>query len=157
MANLYQTLRVRLFTLLKVPLIAWLRPVVEALDAERCVLRLPLTRRSKNHVGSMYVGALCTGAETCMAILLFQRIFDQKLPVVMVARTLDAEFLRRATGDVRFTCEGGATIEALMRRVMEGGEREEAEVTVLAHVREAGPEPVARFRTVVSAKRKRRG
>jgi len=155
MANLFETLRVRAFTLLKVPLIAWLRPVVEELTPERCVLRLPLSRRSRNHVGSMYVGALCTGAETCMAILLFQRIFAGKLPLVMVARTLDARFLRRAMGDVWFTCEGGAAIEDLAQKAMETGERHEAEVTVVAHVPTDGPDPVARFRTVVSAKRKR--
>lgn len=155
MAKLFETLRVRLFTLLKVPLVAWLRPVVEELTPERCVLRLPLNRRSRNHVGSMYVGALCTGAEVCMAVLLFQRIFNEKLPLVMVARTLDARFLRRAMGDVYFTCEGGAVIESVVQKAMETGERQEAEVTIVAHVPSDGPDPVARFRTVLSAKRKR--
>ena len=51
------TLILRLFGLRQVFLIWWLAPRVLQLDSERTEIVLPLNRRSRNHLGSMYFGA----------------------------------------------------------------------------------------------------
>ena len=57
-----ETTRLRLWTLFRIPLLFFLRPSVLEASAARTVVRIPLTRRSRNHLGSMYFGALCAAA-----------------------------------------------------------------------------------------------
>ena len=47
----------------EVPLIGHTGVRVLELDQDRCVIRIPLGRRTKNHLGSMYLGALAIGAD----------------------------------------------------------------------------------------------
>jgi hypothetical protein len=53
-----QTLSVRALGWWKIPLIALVRPQVVEMGDDRCVIRIPLRRRTRNHLGSMYFGAL---------------------------------------------------------------------------------------------------
>ena len=55
---LSDTLRLRLWALWNIPLIAWVRPKVVSLTEDSCEIRLPLSRRTRNHLRSMYFGAL---------------------------------------------------------------------------------------------------
>jgi acyl-coenzyme A thioesterase PaaI-like protein len=57
------TLKLWAFGWLKVPMIAWVRPKVIELNDERSVIKIALTRRTKNHLNSLYFGALCVGAD----------------------------------------------------------------------------------------------
>jgi hypothetical protein len=72
--------------------------------------------------------------------------------VSLVFKDLHADFLKRAEGDVLFTCDEGEKIRKLVARAMKSGERENMPVHVEATV--AG-EPVARFKLTLSLKRKR--
>ena len=49
---------IRIFGLSKVPLIFYCRPSVIKLTEETAVIKIPLKRRNKNHLKSMYFGAL---------------------------------------------------------------------------------------------------
>ena len=156
MERLLFNLRLRLFTWLKVPLIAYLRPVIEVLDEQRCVLRIPLDRRSRNHVKSMYVGALCVGAETTVGVIAIRLVQDKRLKVSVVVRELHAEFLQRADSDVLFTCNDAGRILALVEQASGSSERIEGDVTVLATAPATrGDAPVARFTCTVSLKSRR--
>jgi hypothetical protein len=66
-----------------------------------------------------------------------------------------AEFLKRAEGDVYFTCEQGEMLTELVHRAEASGDREEAAVDVVATVPDRlGDEPVARFQLTISLKRR---
>ncbi len=56
-ANLY----LNLFGFSKVPLIWLCHPKIIAIDSEHVEVRIPLRRRTKNHLNSMYFGALAVG------------------------------------------------------------------------------------------------
>jgi hypothetical protein len=60
--NLKETLFVRAFAIAKVPLLAFTRPRIVKIGDEGVVLSLPFTKVNKNHLNSMYFGALCIGA-----------------------------------------------------------------------------------------------
>ena len=49
-----ETVRLRLWTLANIPLLFFLRPSVVEASPQRTVVRIPLPRRSRNHLGSMY-------------------------------------------------------------------------------------------------------
>ncbi len=78
----------------------------------RCVLAMPLTRRTRNHVGSMYFGAQMTLADLTVGVLLFQRY--PMGPYGGVIRSVQADFVAKAKGNLRSRCELDAgTIVAL--------------------------------------------
>ena len=151
---LSETARLRLWALTKIPLIFFLRPSVVAIDDERCVLKIRLTRRSRNHLGSMYFGALCAGADLAGALMAMRQIDRSGGRVSLIFKDLKAEFLKRAESDVHFTCEDGAAIRELVARARTSGEREHLPVTVVATVPDKlGTEPAARFVLTLSLKR----
>src|SRR5262245_29826808 len=63
------TWKLRWWTFLRVPMAFFLSPSVVEASARRVVIRIPLTWRSKNHLGSMYFGALCVGADLAGGLL----------------------------------------------------------------------------------------
>lgn len=154
-ALLGETARLRLWTLAKIPLLFFLRPSVVEASARRTVIRIPLSRRSKNHLGSMYFGALCAGADLAGALTAIRRIEASGRAVSLVFKDVRATFLKRAEGDVFFSCEDGEAIGELVRRAIATGEREELPVRIVATVPDRlGAEPAAEFELSLSLKRR---
>ena len=75
-------------------------------------------------------------------------------PVSLVFKDFQAEFLKRAEGDVVFTCTQGREIREFVDRVVASSERQEMTVNVDARVpRSKSPEEVvARFKLTLSLK-----
>jgi len=150
-----ETLALRLWALRHIPLLAWIRPSVVAMDGERCVLRVPLNRRTRNHLGSMYFGVLCTGADAAAALLGFRLLRERAGRVSVVFKDVRGEFLKRPEADVHFACEQGREIRELLDRAEKSGERENLPVRVVATVPTlSGDEPVASFVLTLSVKRR---
>jgi acyl-coenzyme A thioesterase PaaI-like protein len=149
-----ETTKLRLWTLAKIPLLFFLRPSVVAADEGRTVIRIPLSRRSRNHLGSMYFGALCAGADLAGALTAMRRIDASGRKISLVFKDVKAQFFKRAEGDVLFSCEDGEAVAGLLRRAIESGEREELPVRIVATVPDKlGTEPVAEFVLTLSLKR----
>jgi acyl-coenzyme A thioesterase PaaI-like protein len=153
--RLKDTAYLRFFTWLKIPLIAWLRPRVEELSDSHCVLRFPHGRRSRNHLNSVYFGVLCVGADCAGGLIAMRTIQQRGNKVAFVFKDFHAEFLKRAEGDVLFTCDQGEVLRELVLRAEESEERVEETVHVVATVPDKlGDEPVARFDLTISLKRR---
>src|SRR5258708_3990113 len=75
-SNVKETLKLRTFGLLKIPVLFFVSPTVVELDDYRCVVKIPLTRRSKNHLGSMYFGVLAAGAD-CAGGLMAMKLIEE--------------------------------------------------------------------------------
>ena len=153
--SMTETMRLRLWTLFRIPLLFFLRPSVVEVSRERTVIRIPLTRRSRNHLGSMYFGALCAGADLAGALTAMRRIEASGRRVSLIFKDVRARFLRRAEGDVVFACEDGAAVAAVVERAIATGEREELPVTIVARVPgDPAMEPAAEFVMTLSLKRR---
>jgi acyl-coenzyme A thioesterase PaaI-like protein len=151
---LRETLYVRLFAL-RVPVLLFLGPTVEALDDDRCEVALRLRWRSRNHVGSMYFGALCAGADLAGGLPAARAIRDRHPRVGLIFADVRAEFLKRADGDVRFACADVRKITEAVAAADASGERVTLPVEIVATVPSRhGDEPVARFTLGLSLKRK---
>ena len=96
------TLYVRYFGLTKVPIIFYCRPRVLDITSDSVTVKIPLLRRNKNHVGSMYLGALSVGADITSAMLALSVIKKSKKKIIPIFKDFNAEFLKRAEGDVHF-------------------------------------------------------
>lgn len=150
-----QTLGVRLWALKNVFLIWIASPAILEVNERRCVVRIPLTWKTKNHLGSMYFGALCIGADVAGGLIAFHLMQQQKVRLSFVFKDVKASFLKRPEADVLFTCEDGASIQETVRRAIESGERQESTVRVVATCpKKLGDEPVATFELTLSLKKK---
>lgn len=140
---------------LKIPLLLFLGPRVLRLDETGCTVEIPFGWRSRNHVGSMYFGALCAGADLAGGLPAFRAIRAGHPKVVIVFADVQGAFLKRADGDVHFSCEQGEEVAAAVRQADQTGVRITMPVHVACTVPDRyGDEPVARFTLGLSLKRR---
>jgi acyl-coenzyme A thioesterase PaaI-like protein len=150
-----ETLKVRTFGFTKIPLIWWVNPSVKSVGVERTEIIIPLTRRTQNHLKSMYFGALAIGADLAGGLLFMNLMSKEGLKASFVFKDMTAQFLKRADGDVHFVSDSGKGVQELVRRVSESPERQETKVEIKALVpKKYGDEPVAIFTLTLSVKRK---
>lgn len=151
---LKETALVRLLSL-KIPVLLFLGPRVLELDERGCAVKLPLRWRSRNHLGSMYFGALCAGADIAGGLVAARLIHSRHERVNLIFADLKADFLKRADGDVVFRSRDGARVAEAVREADRTGERVTVPVEVVATVPDKyGDEPVARFTLGLSLKRR---
>ncbi len=149
------TMKIRLFGFLKIPMLYFARPTVVDLTAERVEVKIRLGRRTRNHLRSMYFGVLAVGADCAGGLIAMECIDASGEKVSLIFKDFKADFLKRAEGDVHFTCAQGQEIAALVERTIASGEREEMPVRVTATVPSLlGEEPVAEFVLTLSLKKR---
>lgn len=151
----HETLALRWFGLTKIPLLFYVGISVTELSPERMVVRIPLRRRTKNHLGSMYFGVLCAGADCAAGAFAMHLIKQQPRHISLVFKDFSAEFLKRAEGDVNFSCDQGKEIAELVALAAASDERVERQLDVVATVPSLSDEVVARFKLTLSLKRRK--
>jgi len=140
---------------LRIPSLLFVGARVMRLDEEGCAVRIPLGLRTRNHLGSVYVGVLCAGADLASGLNAAWLIFTRHRGVKLAFKDLHADFLKRADGDVVFTSRSGGRVREAVERADATGERVTIPVEVVATVPDRyGDEPVARFTLGLSLKRK---
>jgi len=151
-----ETLAVRAWALRNVFLLYFVKPSIVEVNDARCEIRIPLNWRTRRRdIGAMYLGTLCMGADVASGLIAFHLQRTRGLRVSFIFKDLRAEFLKRAEGDVHFSCDEGANVVALVERAIASGEREETTVNVIARVpKKLGEEPVARFAMTLSVKKR---
>lgn len=157
--QLKETLFVRAWALRNVMLLWLIRPTIVEVNESRAIVRVPLNWITRRHdIHAMYLGVLCMGADVASGLVPFFLIRNRKLNVSIIFKDIKAVFLKRAEGDVVFTCDEGERIQELLRRTEETGQRQEASVAVVATVPEKlGAEPVATFELTLSLKKRGQG
>jgi acyl-coenzyme A thioesterase PaaI-like protein len=147
-------LYLKAFSLAKIPMLAFVSPSLAAWDEEQTVIKIPLSWRTKNHLGCMYFAALAAGADLAAGFAAMSEIRASGAKVSLIFKDLQANFLKRAEGDVLFTCREGAAIKALVEKALTSGERVELPIPVVATVpAKLGDDPVATFTLTLSLKR----
>ena len=95
-----------------IPLARHLKVRVETADDDRCVLSMPVNRRTRNHLNSMYFGAQMTLIDLTVGVLLFQRFPPG--PFGGVIKRVETDFRIKAKGLIRCQCQMDlATIDKL--------------------------------------------
>ena len=138
---------------LKIPMIGFVRPRIIEMDDQKVIIRIRLRRRTRNHLGSMYFGALAVGADLAGAI--HSVYFTGGKGMSMAFKSMQAEFLKRAEEDVFFESNDGATIKEMIEESRNTGERLNRMVEVAA--KNIKGERVAHFKMEISIKMKSSG
>lgn len=153
--NLKQTAAVRMLGLTKIPMLFFVGPRVLRVDDDGCEIVIPLRYRTKNHLGSMYFGALAAGADLAGGLNAAVLMWRQHKNVQLIFKDFRADFLKRADGDVHFLCREGRQVREAVEQADATGERVTIPLEILATVpSKYGDEPVAKFALGLSLKRK---
>lgn len=121
-----------LLSLTKIPLIRFVRPRIKELSSERCEISVPLRRRNKNHLNSMYFGALAVGADVAPGLLCFYLAEKQGVQILFAFKSMKAEFLQRAESSVRFVCVDASKIDSAIQEAREQDKRMNVPVDIQA-------------------------
>ncbi len=146
-----ETMAMRAWAMANVPMIGYVRPKVIEMTPQRVAVKIPLTRRTRNHLKSMYFGALNVGADLAGGFMALRHAQASGQKISFVFKDSKAQYLRRAEQDVLFTCEDGDAIRALVDKAIKTGERHELPVSITAT---AGAEVVAKFVLTLSLRAK---
>ena len=137
----------------KVPLIGHLRPKLITLTDTTIVIRLPFNRRSKNHLQSMYFGALAVGADLAGGLHAFYHAEQANVRLSLAFKSFQAQFLKRPMSDVYFVCEEGDTVKDMIQDAKTSGLRINKPIAVTAYTHyPLAPEAVATFQLELSLK-----
>jgi len=137
----------------KVPMIGSLKPKLITLNDKECVIKLALNRHSKNHLNSMYLGALTVGADLAGGLHGFYHAERAKAHVSLAFKSFQAQFLRRSESDVYFVCEMGEVVQNMIIDSQRSGQRINKPVDVTAYTNyPQQPEAVAKFTLELSLK-----
>ena len=147
------TMLIRILGITKIPMIWFCKPSVVEIDEDHCVLKIKLKRKTKNHVNSMYIGALTVGADLAGGILALELVNKSGRKMNPVFKDMQANYLKRAEGNVYFSCTEGAKIKEMVKKAVDTGERINQPVNITATVPDKlGNKPVAEFVLTLSLK-----
>lgn len=139
-----------LLGLIRIPIIGFVRPKLVSVNKEEIIVSIKLKRRTKNHLNSMYFGALAVGADVASGILAFYHAEILQKKISLAFKGMKVEFFKRAESEIRFVCSQGKVIEKMLQKSIETSERQNEYVIVYA-VNDDN-EKVAAFEMIVSLK-----
>lgn len=134
----------------KIPIIAYVRPKLMHIDEQSTQVRIKLRRRTKNHLHSMYFGALAVGADVTAGLHAFYFAEISHAKISFAFKAVKAEFIKRATSSIVFTSNEGYKVKAVFDQAMETKERVNDWINVEA--KNTANETVAIFQMEISVK-----
>ncbi len=112
-------------------------------SAETCTVMVPFKWFNKNPFRSTYFAVLAMAAELSTGVLAMASVRRSKQPVSMLVTRIEGDFLKKAHGKTRFTCNDGYLIDQAVLATILSGEGQIAR-TVSTGVNASG-EKVAEF------------
>lgn len=140
-----------IFSHFKVPMIGYLAPKLCSIDDNEVVIKIPLKRRSKNHLHSMYFGALGVGADLAGGLHAFYHAHKQNVQVSLAFKSFEAQFLKRPEADVYFICSMGNIVKDMISSSLQRNERvnQVLDISACVHYPQQSEE-VAKFKLELS-------
>ena len=134
----------------RIPMIAYVRPKLLSIDENSVRVRIRLRRKTKNHLNSMYFGALAVGADIAggIQVFYFSKAMDQK--VSFAFKGMKAQLLKRAESDIVFESHEGQKIKAAMEQSLSEGSR--INDSIMVEAKNSSGELVATFEMIISVR-----
>lgn len=140
----------RLMGIFKIPMIGYVKPRLIQMTDHDVVVRIKLRRRTRNHLKSMYFGALAVGADVTAGLHAFYFCDELNVRPSFAFKGMKAEFIKRAETDVEFSCTEGQIIREQVLKAIQTNERQNHWVKVTA--KNLNGEIVALFEMEISVK-----
>ena len=142
------------FGLRHIPLLFICRPKVIVFNESSMQIKLKLNWLSKNHLNSMYFGALSIGADISGGLAAFYFIKKNNYPISLIFKDFHAKFLKRAETDVIFVCNQIKEIKQFIEKTNTSADRQHMTVIINAYPKnEINHDAVAEFKLTLSVKK----
>lgn len=155
--NLKLTALINAYSAIQIPLLAFITPRVTVNEPSKTAVRVRLDRRTRNHLGVMYFGALAMGAELSIALRAITAISESGQKIDFIFKDFKADFLKRADGHVEFVCDEAGAVAELIAKAAESSERLEKTFKGYARVPKNGDEPVMEYALTLSVRNRSAG
>lgn len=120
-------LKFGLFMLLKLPSAFLCGVRLRSLEPEQAVVSVPYKWLSQNPFKSIYFAAQAMAAEMSTGVLALGHLHGKKPPVSMLVTGLRAQYFKKATERIYFTCADGAAIAQAIAHAEATGDGVEVE------------------------------
>ena len=138
----------------KVPMIGFCQPELIKLTPSSCETVIPLNNNTKNHVDSLYFGALAVGADITAGFLAIWLSQQSEHFIEVVFKDFQADFKKRALAATHFLCDSGDLIQQMIAETTQTQERVSRAIPIMATTPSLSKDIVAEFSLTLSCKRK---
>tara|TARA_R110002126_G_scaffold291757_1_gene456941 strand:- start:3463 stop:3918 length:456 start_codon:yes stop_codon:yes gene_type:complete len=114
--------KVNFFNLLKLPLAFFGGVRVKSITDKEVVITIKHRWMNQNPFKSMFWAAQGMAAELPTGLLVMKAIDDSKRKVSMLVTHQEAQFFKKATGRITFSCTGGNEIREAIQQSIDSGE-----------------------------------
>ncbi len=114
--------KVNVFNLIKLPLAFFGGVRIRSITDKEVVVSIKHRWMNQNPFKSMFWAAQGMAAEMPTGILVMKAIKDSKRKVSMLVTHQEAQFFKKATGRIIFSCKGGDEIREAIQKSIETGE-----------------------------------
>ena len=136
-------LKFRLYLLTRLPSAFFSGLRIAETSADHCVVTIPYRWFSRNPFRSIYFACLAMAAEMSTGVLAMAGVYKSNPPISMLVVNLEARFVKKATGRIRFSCNDGPAIRAAIDQAKATGEAHT--VRALSTGMNANGETIAEF------------
>jgi len=137
-----------------VPMMQYVRPSLVELSDSKVIVRVDLSRRTRNLHASMFLGAFSVAADCVAGVFPIRFMFETGHRVAPIVKTTSAEFHKRVTTYAHFICTQGEELTQVCKEATLTGQRIEMPLDVIVIApKEFGDEPVAKINLMLSIKR----
>ncbi|MFN6971572.1 MAG: DUF4442 domain-containing protein, partial [Rheinheimera sp.] len=126
---------------------------IREMTSSTLAVSMPHGWRTKNHLGSIYFGALAIGADLAGAFLVFSKAKARGVNANFAFKDVQGQFLKRPEAEVWFRSNDGALIDEMLDESLATGQRINKTVSVTITCPSLhGDEPMAVFQLTLSIK-----
>lgn len=112
----------RLFLFYKLPAAFFSGIKIREINEEKCTTSVPYKWLTQNPFKSTYFASLAMAAEMSTGVLALCNVYKRKPPVSMLVTKMEANYFKKATGPIFFTCEQGVEMASVIEESVESGE-----------------------------------
>ncbi len=110
--------KINVFTFFKLPSCWWSGVRCKQINAQTCVTQVTHGWFNQNPFKSMYFAVQAMAAELSTGALVMRSIKEQDARISMLVANNEAQFTKKATGTIRFTCNDGDLIDAAIKKTI---------------------------------------
>ncbi len=118
------TRKFNLFTFLKLPAAWWCGVRLKYLDEQKAIATVTYKWINQNPFNSMFWAVQGMAAELCTGAMVAEQIKQSGKKISMLVANNNANFSKKATGKITFTCEDGHLVAAAIHKTISTGEGE---------------------------------
>src|SRR6185312_1102574 len=111
---IHHPFKFRMYLLSKLPAAFFSGVQVKEIDEEKCITLVPFKWLTQNPFRSTYFASLAMAAEMSTGTLALSNVYKRKTAVSMLLIKIEADYYKKATGIILFTCAQGKEVTSII-------------------------------------------